>query len=73
VKSHTRAGRAPARKARAPKAGATYYVVQNERTGKTLGTRHRTLTGAVAARKRADRASYRAGRGRPWNVAKRTG
>ena len=73
VKSHSRAGRRKKRKPSAgPKAGTVYYVVENERTHRTTGTKHRTLTAAINARKRLDLVSYRAGQGRPYHVAKRT-
>jgi hypothetical protein len=70
VKGYTRkAGKRKRRRTRrAPKPGTTYYIVRNERTGNTTGTRHRTYDAAIRARKRADLKSYRAGRGRPWNV-----
>jgi len=72
VKAHTRSK--PRRKARrGPKAGETYYVVRNERTGATSGTKHRSYVAAINARKRLDLVSFRAGRGRPWNVEKRIG
>lgn len=41
------------------------YVVT--RKGQVV-SRHRTLTGAISARKRLDRASFRKGQGRPYNV-----
>jgi hypothetical protein len=73
VRAHTRSARRKKAKPAAAKAGATYWVVRNERTGATTGTKHRSYSSAINARARKDRISFRAGGGRPWNVEKRTG
>lgn len=46
---------------------APYAVVGN---GRTIST-HRTYSAAINARKRANLQSFRAGRGRPYDVRKR--
>lgn len=60
------------RKRRKPaKPAGRYWTCVNARTGRSCGTKHRTMTAAIKHRVQLDRTSYRAGRGRPWDVTKR--
>lgn len=72
VKSYLRAQRRKKPKSKRAGSGAVYYVVRNERTGRTSGTEHKSLFAATRARKQLDLISYRKGQGRPWNVEKVT-
>lgn len=72
VKSYSRAPKRRKAKPKPAKAGSTYWVVVNERTGRTSGTRHRDVFAAARARQQLDLKSFRAGNGRPWSVDKRT-
>ena len=66
VKAHTRSK--PRRKpTRSSSSRPAAYVVK--RNGRVV-SRHRTLTGAINARKRLDRQAFRAGQGRPYDVEK---
>lgn len=64
VKSYTRSK--PRKKA---KSKPLPYVVRNTRKG-AIVSRHRTLTAAIRAERRADLASYRRGQGRPYSAEK---
>lgn len=79
VKSHTRAApdrgairaKARRRKAAAAKQATAVYWTCARPDGATCGVHHRTSYAAVEHRKRLNLSSYRAGRGRPWDVKKR--
>lgn len=64
VKGYWRAK--PRRKPTSRPAGGAYVVTRGSR----VVSRHRTLTGAINARKRLDLQAYRRGEGRPYNVQK---
>jgi hypothetical protein len=65
VKGHWRQVRKKRKRPR--RAPAANWVVTR---GGRVVTRHRTFTAAVKSRQRLDRASYRRGQGRPYNVDK---
>lgn len=65
VKGHWRQVRKTRKKKRA--APPAKFVVVDGRNGRAI-SRHRTLTAAVTARRKADRASFRRGQGRPYHV-----
>lgn len=69
VKSHyRRKGQKRRGRALTPRKGSSsVWVVKNDRTGRVL-SRHRSLMAAGNAMKRANLRSFRAGRGRPYNV-----
>jgi hypothetical protein len=67
VKGYWRSKPRQLKKAAAKRQAAMPYVVRNSRTG-TVVSRHRSLTAAISASRRLDLASYRAGKGRPYEA-----
>jgi hypothetical protein len=51
--------------------GHRHLLDLRQRTGGTCGVHHGSYLAAIAHRKKLDLVSFRAGRGRPWNVEKR--
>lgn len=69
VKPYDRKAPRQLKRAAAKRSAALGYVVRDSRNGRVM-SRHRTWGAAVRARARYDRASARAGRGRPYEAGK---
>ena len=69
VKSHTRSKPRSLKRAAAKRTAKLPWAVRDSRTGNVV-SRHKTMTAAARERTRRDRMSFRAGRGRPFQVGK---